>query len=351
MRNLIIALLSVCMLVATRANADEIVLKEDAPDRYVVVKGDTLWAISGRFLKSPWRWPEIWRMNREEIKNPHWIYPGDVVLLDRATGTLRLAKNEKYRGNGRDNVKLSPQARIEANENSAIPIISPADIGPFLSQPLAIGKDGLVGAPRIVANEEGHVVIGAGSRAYVRGLAEGGPKQWHIFRPGKALVDPDTKQVLAYEAIYLGDARVLKYAETSTIEIIKAVQEILRDDRLVAATTVDLANFVPHSPTTSVRGKVIDTYGGVAEAGRNSIITLNRGSVDGVDVGSVLALLRTGEIAVYRNSDEKGKKENIKLPEERYGLVLVFRVFDRVSYGLVMQSTLSVNVGDAIENP
>lgn len=351
MRNLIIALLSVCMLVATHANADEVLLKADAPDRYVVVKGDTLWAISGRFLKSPWRWPEIWQLNKEEIKNPHWIYPGDVVLLDRASGKLRLVKNQKYRGTGRDFIKMTPQARIEPNENSAIPIISPADIGPFLSQPLVINKDGLAAAPRIIANEEGHVVIGAGSRAYVRGLSEGGPKQWHIFRPGKPLVDPDTKQVLGYEAIYLGDARVLKYGETATVEIVKAVQEILRDDRLVAATNVDLANFVPHSPPSLVHGKVIATYGGVAEAGRNSIVTLNRGSADGLDIGSVLALLRTGEVASYRNNDNSGKPDLIKLPEERYGLVLVFRTFDRVSYALVMQSSLSVNVGDAVQNP
>ena len=348
MRNLIIALLSVSMLIATQAKADEVLIKGDAPDRYVVVKGDTLWAISGRFLKSPWRWPEIWRMNKEEIKNPHWIYPGDVVLLDRASGTLRLVKNEKYQGKGF--IKLEPKARIESNENAAIPIISPADIGPFLSQPLVVGEDGLKNAPRIIANEEGRVVIGAGSRAYARGISAGDAKQWHIFRPGKALVDPDTKQVLGYEAIYLGEARVLKYGETTTIEIIKAVQEILRDDRLVAATTVDLANFVPHAPTRAVRGKIIDSYGGVAEAGRNSIVTLNKGSVDGLDIGSVLAILRTGEVAAYRDDDDK-KPQLVKLPEERYGLLLIFRTFERVSYALVMQSTLSVNVGDSVENP
>ncbi len=349
MRNIIIALLTTFTLFSGCVFADELQLREDAPDRYVVVKGDTLWAISGRFLKSPWRWPEIWRLNKEEIKNPHWIYPGDVVLLDRRTGSLRLVKNEKYQKyQGRDFVKLSPHARVEQNERVAIPIISPADIGPFLSQPLVIEKDGLDGAPRIVANEEGHVVIGAGSRAYVTGLTPGGPKQWHIFRPGKELVDPETKNILGYEAIYLGDARVLKYGETSTIEVVKTTQEILRDDRLVAVTNVELANFVPHAPASAVRGLVISAYGGVAEAGRGSIITLNRGTQDGLEIGHVLALSRTGEVAAYRAGD---KKQTIKLPEERYGLVLVFRVFDHVSYALVMQSTLSVNVGDVVETP
>ena len=346
MRNIIIALLSSYMLFTTSVMADELQIKEDAPDRYVVVKGDTLWAISGRFLKSPWRWPEIWRLNKEEIKNPHRIYPGDVVLLDRATGTLRLSKNEKFRG--RDFEKRVPQTRVEASEHQAIPVISPADIGPFLSQPLVIEKDGLEKAPRIIANEENRVVIGAGNRAYVTGLSADGPKQWHVFRPGKALIDPDTKAVLGYEAAYLGDARVLKFGDPSTVEIIKSAQEILRDDRLVAATNIDLANFVPHAPTSALRGRIIAAYGGVAEVARGSIITLNIGAKQGLESGHVLALLRAGVVAAYRSGDEK---RAVKLPEERNGLALVFRVFENVSYALVMQSELSVQINDVVVTP
>ena len=347
MRNIIIALLSACTLFAAAVHADELQIKEDAPDRYVVVKGDTLWAISGRFLKSPWRWPEIWRMNKDEIKNPHWIYPGDVVLLDRANGTLRLSKNEKYRGRGYE--KREPQARVEpGSPNLAIPIISPADIGPFLSQPLVIEKDGLENAPRIIANEEGRVVIGAGNRAYVTGLSADGTKQWHVFRPGKPLIDPETKEVLGYEAIYLGDARVLKAGDPATIEIIKSTQEILRDDRLVAATNVELANFVPHAPSGLVHGRIISAYGGVAEVGKDSIITINLGSNQGIESGHVLAVLRAGDVAAYR---EGNKKHTVKLPEERIGLALVFRVFDNVSYALVMNSDRSIKINDAVETP
>ena len=244
----IIALLSSCVFFSGAVFAEEAAqVKEDAPDRYVVVKGDTLWAISGKFLKDPWRWPEIWKLNKEEIKNPHLIYPGDVVVLDRVNGELRLVKNAKYQG--RDFEKRSPQTRVEPTERAAIPVISPADIGPFLSQPLVIEKDGLESAPRILANEENRVVIGSGNRAYVEGLKEGGPKQWHIFRPGKALIDPDTQAILGYEAIYLGDARVLKYGEAATIEIIKSVQEILRDDRLLPRPLLSSANIVPHAPS------------------------------------------------------------------------------------------------------
>jgi hypothetical protein len=347
MRNIIIALLGFCTLFTAAVSADELQIKEDAPDRYVVVKGDTLWAISGRFLKSPWRWPEIWQLNKDEIKNPHWIYPGDVVLLDRANGTLRLAKGEKYRG--RDFEKREPQARVEpTSPNLAIPLISPADIGPFLSQPLVIEKDGLEKAPRIIANEESRVVIGAGNRAYVVGLSAGGPKQWHVFRPGKALIDPDTKKTLGYEAVYLGDARVLKFGDPSTVEIIRSTQEILRDDRLVAATNVDLANFVPHAPQSQVRGRIMAAYEGVAEVGRGSIITLNVGSQQGLEIGNVLAIQRAGIDTAYRSG---GEDRDMKLPEERIGLALVFRVFDHVSYALVMRSDLSIRINDTVVNP
>lgn len=346
MRNIIIALLSTCTLFAAAAHADESQIKETAPDRYVVVKGDTLWAISGRFLKSPWRWPEVWQLNKDEIKNPHWIYPGDVVLLDRANGTLRLSKNEKYHGRGFE--KREPQTRIEPSSHLAIPIISPADIGPFLSQPLVIEKDGLENAPRIIANEENRVAIGAGGRAYAMGLPSNGQKQWQIFRPGKPLLDPETKAILGYEAIYVGDARVLKEGDPATIEVIKSNQEILRDDRLVAATNIELANFVPHAPSELVHGRVMAAYAGVAEVGKDSIITINLGSKQGLESGHVLALLRAGDVAAYR---EGGKSLTVKLPEERIGLALVFRVFDNVSYALVMKSDRSIKIDDAVETP
>ncbi len=346
MRNIIIALLSACTLFTAAVRADELQIKEDAPDRYVVVKGDTLWAISGRFLKSPWRWPEIWQLNKDEIKNPHWIYPGDVVLLDRENGTLRLSKNEKYHGH--DFEKRSPQTRIEPSANLAIPIISPADIGPFLSQPLVIEKDGLENAPHIIANEESRVAIGAGGRAYAMGLPASGQKQWQLFRPGKALLDPETKKTLGFEAIYVGDARVLKFGDPATIEIIKSNQEVLRDDRLVAASNIDLANFVPHAPSGLVKGRVMAAYAGVAEVGKDSIITINLGTKQGLESGHVLAILRAGEVATYRSGD---KNKAIKLPEERIGLALIFRVFDNISYALVMKSDRSIKINDAVETP
>ena len=387
----IIALLVLCGFLSARAFAEDVQVKEDAPDRYVVVKGDTLWDISGKFLKEPWRWPEIWALNKDQIKDPHWIYPGDVVVLDHAGGTarLKLVKAQKYNGRGVE--VREPAARIEPLESQAIPVISPADIGPFLSQPLVVEKNALDEAPQIVASEENRVVVGAGNRAYVSGLREGDAKQWQVFRPGKALVDPETKETLGYEATYLGDARVTKFGETSTIEIIRSTAEINRGDRLVRVKETQLANFVPHAPAKAVHGQIIATYGGVAETGRNSIVTLNRGTKEGLEVGNVLAISRLGEeVKVPKTETEESKplrnfhqteclrkdakvtfsepydrdrawgpcpketpadKGTVRLPEERYGLLLVFRTFDRVSYALVMQSSLAVHVNDVISNP
>ncbi len=390
MRKVIITLLAIGSFLAWGARAEEPAIRGDAPERYVVVKGDTLWGIAGRFLNEPWRWPEIWELNREEIRNPHRIYPGDVVVLERSASgkaRLKLVKNQKY--GGREVVTVTPSARVQPHpETPAIPVISPADIGPFLSQPLVVDKDGLASAPEIVASEENRVVIGAGNRAYVAGLKAGDPSQWQVFRPGKPLVDPDTQETLGYEAVYLGEARVTRFGETSTIEIAKAVAEINRGDRLVQLREGELSNFVPHAPDKPLRGRILAVYSGVAEAGPAAIVTLNRGSRDGLELGHVLALYRHGktvaidkpkEPAPLRNwhqteclkkdakvsfdqpydraqawgpcPPESAEKGLVTLPEERYGLLLVFRTFDRVSYALVMQATAAVHQGDVVTNP
>jgi hypothetical protein len=387
----IITLLVLGGFLSWGARAEEPSFRGDAPERYVVVKGDTLWDIAGRFLEKPWRWPEIWRANQDYIKNPHRIYPGDVLVLERDAngGRLKLLRNQKY--GGREVVVLHPSTRVEPHPDSpAIPVISPADIGPFLSQPLVIEKDGLANAPEIVASEENRVIIGAGNRAYVAGLKEGDPRQWQIYRNGKPLVDPDTGEVLGHEAIYLGEARVVRFGETSTLEIGRTVAEVNRGDRLVRLKETELSNFVPHAPDNRLRGRIISVYSGVAEAGPKSIVVLNRGTRDGVDQGQVLALYRQStrvkvsdakakEPAPLRSfhQDECLKKDanvrfdefydrakawgpcppedqarnTVALPEERYGLALVFRTFDRVSYALVMQAARAVQQGDVVTNP
>jgi len=327
------------------SSAADIALQDHRPDRYVVVKGDTLWGIAGKFLKDPWRWPEIWKMNKEQIKNPHWIHPGDMIVLDTSGDSpeLRLVT-------GLETVKLSPRIRIEPAATSAIPSIPPTAIGPFLSKPLVIEAGALEKAPYIIGTEESRVVLGAGNNAYVQSIKEGGALRWHIYRSGKALVDPDTEATLGYEGVYLGDATIAHYGEPATIAIVKSVQEINIGDRLVEAKEEAVSAYVPHAPEKAINGRIISAYEGVAEVGKGAIVTLNKGGRDGLEVGHVLALYRHGRNVSPAGNDHVSP-ESVKLPDERYGLVFVFRVFDKLSYALVMQSARPVQMLDDVRTP
>lgn len=350
MRKSIIAL-ALSGFLAMQANADVIQLQDNHPDRYVVVKGDTLWDISGKFLKHPWRWPELWNMNKAQIKNPDLIYPGDVMVLDRsgASPRLRLIKNAKYAPGGRTVVKLSPSIRIDSRA-AAIPAIPTADILPFLSQPLVVEENGLDSAATIIATEEGRVAVGAGDVVYVDKLNPEVSDLWQVFRRGAALIDPDSKEILGYEAIYLGDGKVSAGGPPATVQLIKSSQEIIIGDKLLPTPKESHANYVPHSPDKPINARIMSVYGGasISESGRNSIVTLNKGQVDGVEVGHVLALYRHGALVKASNAE---KERMIKLPDERYGLAFVFRTFNRVSYALIVSSSRAVHMSDNAQTP
>ncbi len=344
MRKPIIAMiLFLSLLSVTQAKAENIILRSDTPDHHVVVPGDTLWGIASKFLKDPWRWPEIWGLNREQVKNPHKIYPGDRVILEKTPqgSRLRLADDEA----GIRTVKLSPKIRTEQSSSAAIPSIPAAAIEPFLSQPLVIEKDGLDDAPYILGSSEGRVVLSTGNTAYVSGMPEDKGLTWQIFRPGKALKDPDKKdRILGYEATYLGNARADAFADVSTITITRASEEVLKGDRLVPAPDTIFNNYAPHAPDFAINGRIISVYGGVTEIGRGAIVALNKGGLDGLEMGHVLA--------IYRKSQAKSLKgQVVQLPDERTGLVFVFRVFDKISYALVVQSTHSIKILDAVKTP
>lgn len=330
----------VLLLATTLGNAAEppLRLADNAPARHVVVPGDTLWGISARFLKDPWRWPELWRLNREQVKNPHWIYPGDVLIIERdADGTPRM-RIERQR--------VSPQI-YSSQERNEIPSIPPNVINPFLSAPLVIEQGGLDQAPRIVATQQDRVFLASGDLAYVEGAAAD-VDMWQIYRRGRALLDPETRETLGYEAFYLGTARQIEPGAPATFEIVTCKEEIGRGDRLLPATPPPLLSYVPHKPETAIDGRVISIYGGVNEAGRFSIIALNRGGNDGLEIGHVLSLQRN-RIVSQRN--DEGVMERVKVPEERYGLAFVFRTFDRISYALVVQSNGPVTVNDFLRTP
>ncbi len=328
------------------APAESIELAENAPDRHVVVPGDTLWGIASLFLKQPYRWPEIWRLNQEQIRNPHRIYPGQIVYLDRSGAQPQLRLGSPV---GNVVVKAGPQIHSQANQRE-IPSIPQSAIEPFLSEPLVVDEGSLSSAARIIATQEDRVNIGAGNLAYVTGIGAAADKvrQWQIYRPGKPLVDPANNEVLGYEAYYLGSARLVRAGEPATLEVTASRQEIGLNDRLLPAPQPDIVNYVPHAPTQAVKGNVMSVYGGVNEGGRHSIVTLSRGKKDGLEIGHVLTLARAG--GEVRNVFE-GKVEHHRLPAERYGQLFVFRVFERVSYALVMNVGRPVVVGDSFTTP
>lgn len=382
---------------APALGADASALQEGAPDQYIVVPGDTLWGISGRFLKDTWRWPELWRMNQEQLRNPHRIYPGDVIVLDRsgAEVQLRLLKADDpaavaaaaVAAPPRDTVKLSPRVRAEPLADKAIPAIPPSAIEPFLSRPLVVGKDELDSAPFVLATQENRLAIGAGSVAYAEGLGSDKGDVWQVFRRGDALIDPETDEILGYQATYLGDARVIRRGDPATIEITKSAQEIYAGDRLLpAAKEMPTFSYVPRAPWKPVRGRIMSTYASLGETGPLGIVALSKGSKDGLEVGHVLAIYRSQTTLRYgtrmaplygreglSGSDsprayyseeitprdaplyERGRRitaeDAAKLPDERFGLVMVFRTFDRAAFGLVMQASRPVAVNDVVTNP
>ncbi|MBI1943528.1 MAG: LysM peptidoglycan-binding domain-containing protein [Betaproteobacteria bacterium] len=321
-------------------------MKPDAPDRYVVVPGDTLWGIAQRYTDSPWRWPELWNMNKDQIKNPHRIYPGNVIVLDRARSQLALA--------GGGTVKLSPRVRAESTAKAAIPSIPPAIIEPFLTRPLVVEPDGLDQAPSIVAAEESRVILENGNRAFVRGIGDSKEATWFVYRRGAPLVDPDNNTTLGYEAIYLGTARVVRAGEPAVIQLTSVTQEIGVGDKLVPAGKAEVPTYAPRAPSSAVQGRVISMYGKIArvgEAGAQTVISINRGKSQGLEVGHVLALYRPGATVADASRPRDTSAGALTLPNERYGLAFVFRVFDRVSYALVMNISRPVNPLDVVQNP
>ncbi len=330
---------------------------DGAPDKHVVAKGDTLWGISGTFLKAPWRWPEVWQLNKEQIRNPHLIYPGDIVYLDTSgpTPRLRLGKAVGKAGNGGAGAdalaaagqgRLEPMVRARALDKDAIPTISTAAIEAFINRPLIVDEKGLAGSPRIVASQEGRVYLGRGDKAYVRGIKDDSIPEWHVYRPAKPLLDPDTRQPLAYEALYLGTAQVVRKGDPATIQISGNAEEIGEGDRLVAAEPARTVNFAPRPPERDVKGKIVSVYRGVSQVGKNSVVALNVGKLQGLDVGHVLEIQLTGRLAKDRETNEL-----VKLPNEPIGQLLVFRTFDTISYGLIVDATQSISVGDTVINP
>jgi hypothetical protein len=325
-------------------------LAANAPDTHTVKSGDTLWDISSLFLTSPWRWPELWGMNKAQIANPHLIYPGQTLRLVKSDGRARLEVAGAESAQPGDVMKLSPTVR-DVTEREAVPSIPNRVIEPFLSQPAVVSPDEVAQYPRIVATQEQRVYTGRGDTIYARGITDERIERYNVFRPARPLYDPDDvdrRRPIAYEAFYLGSAQVTKAGEVATLQIRESKQEIGVGDRLAPVIRQPVLAYVPRRPDKPIDGRVVSIYGGVNEGGTQSIVALNRGARHGVQIGYVLALLDTGETVLDRTS---AQREYIKLPDERIGMMFVFRVFDEISYALVFRTSKSVKVGDRFVEP
>lgn len=338
-------------------------LSPNAPESHTVVRGDTLWDISKLFLRSPWRWPELWGMNLDQIRNPHLIYPGQVLHLVKVGDRAMLRVGQPV-GTGAEQtgntVKLSPRVRAETLDNGAIPSIPLHLIGPFLNEAVVFNTDELATAPRIVASQEGRVLLSRGETAYVRGDLKG-LRDFRVFRDSRPLNDPETGELLGFEARYVGTAEFVRDGGLqgsldgksaaivpATFKMTSIRQEAGVGDRLAPVPQRDYAAYVPHAPSQPIKGRIVSIYGEALSAGQNQIVTINRGTKDGMERGHVMALWRDGARAVDTTDPAKPL---MKLPDERIGTLFVFRTFDRVSYALILQSEDPVKPGDRFTQP
>lgn len=358
-----ISLLFILLIAPVLTSADEVQVNPDSPDKYVVEKGDTLWGIAGRFLTQPWRWPEIWKGN-PQIADPNLIYPGDVVSLTYEDGTPVLSVAG---GGARDrNVKLSPEVRTGARED-VIPSIPIEAIREFLSRPLVLNDAEMDSWPYIVSSFDQHLVNGAGSRVYVRGLksGDGAERRYTLYRKGPAYRSNPDGRILGYEALYVGDAVVEKFGDPATLAITHSEREVLDGDRLVPQSKEEVSSdFIPRSPEKNVEGSIISVIDGLSEIGQYQVVVLDMGSKNGLEVGNVLGVYQSGKVVTddvaVRRGQQSGLKdwmalskshgEKLTLPEEYAGVIMVFRTFPEVSYALVMEVTGALKLSDAVRN-
>jgi LysM repeat protein len=343
-------------------------LAPNAPEEYTVKRGDTLWGISGMYLTSPWRWPELWGMNMEEILNPHRIYPGQQLVLEKLDGRARLRLKADGGELPTETIRVSPRTRIEPLADTALPTLRTHLIEPFLAEPAIVDEGSLLRAPRIVAAGDARVLLTRGDRAYARGPAAdplkrvAGRNDYRVFRDARPLKDPQTRAVLGYEAHYLGKASVVrdetmegdgeqnKTVVPATIDIVSAKEEMRVGDRLLPEPPREFQSYVPHAPAGALDGTIVSVYGdAVSVAGQNQVVVINKGKADGVETGHVLAILKDGGRRIDKTKG--GGNAAMKLPDERNGLLMVFRPFEKLSYALILEINDTVKIGDRVANP
>ncbi len=376
-RNLsMVWVLGLLLTVSMPAAADTVSIKPDHPERYTVVKGDTLWDISSRFLKDPWQWAKVWTVNTQ-IKNPHRIYPGDVIVFTTVNGkpALTLLRDEKLvpTAAGTEEqapstpaqtaaapgsaplsapasekvVKLEPEVRPEPLFG-AIPTIDPNAIGPFLTQPLVVSQKQLDSAGYVTEGVDNRIALGDTSEFYARGLGDHPAEFYQIFRKGKALKNPDNGELLGYEAIYLGEAQLLTAGDPAKLVVTRVTQEILPTDRLLAAPEHQppVPYYFPHSPERDVHGRIVSALDSLQQFGPMTVVAISLGRADGMKQGDVLRIMHH----VGKRLDPV-TQHYYRIPDQSAGLLMVFRVLDKVSYALVMTAERPIRLYDVVRTP
>lgn len=324
--------------VLTRVS-EPVPLAEGHPNEYVVQVGDTLWDISSAFLKDPWYWPEIWYVN-PQIENPHLIYPGDVLGLVTIDGQTRITnvRASTYR--------LSPQARVTPL-TEAINSIPYEAVAAFLSSGVVLEKDQAASLPYLLDTRGDHLIASAGNEIYVRGIRGDQPStRYNIVHVGDPLIDPDDNRLIGYHGILIGEGSLRRAGDPATVALTDSNQEAVKGDRLIPATVDVPLNFFPRTPSSNVEGRIISVVGGVTQIGQYQVIVINRGSNNGLAVGDVLSVFQAGQVVKDRIGGG-----SVRLPDEQAGTVMLFKTYDRISYGLVMEATDAIHIHDAVRNP
>lgn len=339
---------------------ETIVYEPEHPDTYIVQKGDTLWDISSVFLRDPWHWPEIWFKN-PQVENPHLIYPGDILAIIYVDGQRQVQLVRRgvdgevlstggIGATGLTVVKLSPRVRSQSIDAS-IPSIPIESIRHLLARPQVIDQEELNRAAYIISSVDEHLVNSINDKLYVRKLdTSSGIGRYQIFRPDKAIFDPTTEELLGYQALYVGESKLLLRGDPATVRVSSSIREILRNDRVLPIDNTNFErDFFPKPPITYVRGEVVSLLDAISQVGQYQTVAINLGARDGVETGNLLSVKRIG--VVIPDPNEEDSSFRIKLPDERIGLAMVIRSFEKMSYALIMEADRPISVLDAVESP
>ena len=363
--------LMILFVISIKAHADEVHLNPNHPEQYTVVKNDTLWGIAEKFLIHPWQWPEIWNAN-EKIKNPNLIYPGDIIYLTIINGKpqIRFLKRKPQDEDskqsvcilkddvpikGRSDFSVSKEGKLvpcirEVTVRQAITLIPYEQISAFLNFSKVVSENNVSNVPYVVDIAAEHLIASVGDRLYVHGLIDSERHNYSIYRKGDSYISPDNGEVLGYDLNYIADATLQQFADPATLIITKSNSEILHGDWVMPKTDEELSlNYFPKSPKTKVSANIIRIFGGLSQTGPLGVVAIDKGHQDGISEGHVLTVVENCQF--FKDPYQVNNSEKTNLPCEQIGTLMVFRVFERVSYALVMSATQDINLLDKVKAP